>query len=125
MLAYLAVYNAIVQSYLILVYTAPSLLYMKQYEDPATLWSLRLILLGVGMGMLFGLAMGLVNCRPIRRMERWLSEYALLQLTLGSLFVSSGLISSGWTAQNRLPWGLPVLGTLVTSIGILFVGRAV
>lgn len=47
------------------------------------------------------------------------AEYRLFPWVLGSLFIPAGLFWYGWSAQYKLPWIMPVIGTGWVGFGMV------
>jgi MFS family permease len=119
----LSLYMAIVYGYLYLLFTTITSVYEQEYH-----WSggiAGLSFLGIGVGMFLGLfAFAATSDRMVARLmaknksERK-PEYRLPVLMVGALFVPIGLFWYGWSAEKRLHYVMPIIGTGWVGAGLI------
>ncbi|KAH8696353.1 major facilitator superfamily domain-containing protein [Talaromyces proteolyticus] len=126
-------YMFIVYGYLYLIFTAMPIIFESKYSFSTG--SIGLTYLGLGVGSFAGSFAGvLVSGASSDRLAQHMkakaggepkSEYRLPLVVLGSFMVPTGLFWIGWTAEFRLHWILPIIGTSVLSLGVTLAFMAI
>ena len=79
--------------------------------------------LGLGLGSLLGLFLfATFSDKYIAKQQalgRLTPEHRLAPIVIGSPLVSAGLLWYGWSAQRRLQWMMPIVGTAVWGFGFV------
>ncbi|KAI0099192.1 MFS general substrate transporter [Nemania sp. FL0031] len=111
-----------VYGYLYLLFTTFPMVFEEQYgfSEGAS----GLAYLGLGVGFIVGLIFtGYVSDRLTRTMTEkngiLKPEYRLPPLVVGAISVPIGLIWYGWTAEKRVHWIVPIIGTFFVGFGVL------
>lgn len=119
----MSLYMAVVYGYLYLLFTTITTLYIREYHF--TQGTAGLSYLGIGVGMLLGLfAFGATSDRIVTRLtnkhggERK-PEYRLPPMMIGAALVPIGLFWYGWSAQAKLHYIMPIIGTGLVGCGLL------
>ncbi|KAI0423600.1 major facilitator superfamily domain-containing protein [Xylaria sp. FL1042] len=111
---------AVVYGYLYLLFTTFIFVFEGQYQFKAG--AAGLSYLGLGVGFLIGLASVGFTSDYIAKKEAQGGEIKpesrLAPLLLGVLLVPGGLIWYGWSAQYRVHWIVPIIGTSLIGIGV-------
>lgn len=114
---------AIVYGYLYLLFTTITSLFEQQYGFSQG--SAGLAFLGIGIGMLLGLVIfGATSDRIVTVLankhggERK-PEFRLPILMMGATIVPIGLLWYGWSAQYKLHYVMPIIGTGWVGMGLL------
>jgi hypothetical protein len=113
---------AVVYGYLYLLFTTFPRVFEGKYGF--TDGNIGLTYLGVGIGGFFGLALcaamsdRLVVSLTKRNGGTPKPEYRLPAMLAGSLCVPIGLFLYGWTAEKKLHWILPIIGTGFLGAGL-------
>lgn len=119
----LSFYMAIVYGYLYLLFTTITSVYERDYH-----WSsgvAGLSFLGIGIGMFIGLFIfATTSDRTVAKLMRKNNterkpEYRLPIMMLGAAFVPIGLFWYGWSAENHLPYIMPIVGTGWVGAGLI------
>ena len=116
----LAVYVALVFGYLYLLLTSITEVFEDIYGFSTGTASLTFLGLGIGM------TVGLMSCgrlldRYVQKMKAaggMKPEHRLPPMILGGLVIPISLFLYGWTAQYRLHWIAPVIGTALLGFGV-------
>ena len=125
----MSLYMATVYGYLYLMFTTFPRVFQGQYGFSDG--SVGLTYLGAGVGSFFGLALcGAVSDRTVasltkRNGGRPKPEYRLPAMFLGALIVPIGLFLYGWSADKKVQWMVPIIGTGFVGAGLfaVFVSR--
>jgi multidrug resistance protein len=117
-----SIYMAIIYGYLYLLFTTLTLVFEGLYGFSQG--SVGLTFLGIGIGSMIGLGIfGGVSDRLIKYLEKkkgvMKPEYRLPPLIPGSFLIPIGLFIYGWTAQNRVHWIVPIIGTSFVGMGLI------
>lgn len=119
----LSLYMAIVYGYLYLLFTTITALFQREYGFSQG--SSGLAFLGIGIGMLLGLVVfgatsdKLVGFLAKKNGTERKPEYRLPMLMIGATIVPIGLLWYGWSAQYRLHYIMPIVGTGFVGAGLL------
>jgi predicted MFS family arabinose efflux permease len=117
----LSLFMFLIYGYLYLLFTAIPPLYADTYGFSTG--SVGLIYIGLGVGSCLGLVITYaVSDRFARHLasRAWGNpkpEFRLPLVIVASALVPAGLFMFGWTAEKRLHWVLPTIGTAIVSIG--------
>ena len=121
--ALLSLYMAVVYAYLYLLFTTISSLFEDVYGFSQG--AAGLAYLGIGVGLTLGLiTFGATSDKIVTHLanknggERK-PEYRLPYMMIGALFVPVGLFWYGWSAEAKLHWIMPIIGTSLVGVGIL------
>ncbi|KAJ9651945.1 hypothetical protein H2198_008808 [Neophaeococcomyces mojaviensis] len=119
----LSLYMAIVYGYLYLLFTTITGLFEQVYGFSQG--SAGLAFLGIGVGMLLGLVIfGATSDKVVTYLtnknggERK-PEYRLPHMMIGAALVPIGLFWYGWSAQERVHYIMPIIGTGFVGSGLL------
>ncbi|KAI0534773.1 major facilitator superfamily domain-containing protein [Xylaria digitata] len=111
---------AVVYGYLYILFTTFIFVFEGQYQFKAG--AAGLSYLGLGVGFLIGLVGTGLTSDYIAKKEAGGGEIKpesrLAPLLLGVLLVPAGLIWYGWSAEYKLHWIVPIIGTSFIGIGI-------
>ena len=116
-----SVYVAVIFGYLYLLFTTLTIVFQDSYGFSQG--TVGLTYLGIGIGSLIGLFL-------FATLSDWLTaklsrggemkpEYRLFPLIPGSLFAPIGLFWYGWSAQKKMFWIMPIIGTGWVGFGLL------
>ncbi|KAK1573273.1 major facilitator superfamily transporter [Colletotrichum navitas] len=119
----LSVYNAFIYAMLYFMFSTFTFVFEGQYSfTPATV---GLVYIGLGIGMLLALAIQQATGSKFLKMlsarqadGKPKPEHRLPIMMLGGFLIPSGFFIYGWTAQNRVQWAVPLLGTLIIGTGV-------
>ncbi|TGJ82865.1 hypothetical protein E0Z10_g5896 [Xylaria hypoxylon] len=115
-----AILLAVIYGYLYILFTTFIFVFEDQYQFKAG--AAGLSYLGLGIGFLIGLVGNGLTSDYIAKKEAEggdiKPESRLAPLLLGVLLVPAGLIWYGWTAEYRIHWIVPIIGTSFIGIGI-------
>jgi len=86
--------------------------------------------LGMGVGSFFGFGFSLAANKVYDRLAeanegKGLPEYRLPTLFITSWFIPIGLFWYGWSAQAKLHWIMPVIGTVWFGLGVVSIFVAI
>ncbi len=120
-----SLYIGIAYGYQYLLFTTFTTVFEDQYN-----WSTSIVglsFLGFGIGSAVGLlVMGFASDRILKVMSKPTTsspsdtmkpEYRLPPMLYGAALIPAGLFIYGWTAQYKLPWIIPILGTGLFGFG--------
>jgi MFS family permease len=117
-----SIYVGLVYGYSYLLFTSLTPLYTKLYGFTPS--AAGLTYLGFGAGCTVGLVLfGLLSDRTAKARTlasasgEWKPEYRLPPLIPSSLLIPIGLFWYGWSAQARLHWIMPIVGTAWVGLG--------
>ena len=117
----LSLYIAVIYGYLYLLFTTMTFVFHDQYGISAS--NIGLVFLGIGLGQFFGLMVfGAYSDKLLRKLAKggeMKPEYRLPLLWSGAITVPAGLILYGWSAQYKVQWIVPILGTMLLGIGMI------
>jgi len=117
----LALYSALLYAYLYLLLTTFPRVFIGQYHFSTGTSGLSYI--GLGLGTLAGLAMTtkyndrIVNRISEQRGERK-PEYRLITMSYAGPLVPIGLLLYGWSADKKVHWIVPQIGTFILGAGL-------
>lgn len=120
-----SLYASLTYGYLYLCFTTFPRVYQGQYQF--SLGESGLSYLGVGIGAILGLFLcaalldRLSMALTTRNGGEFRPEYRLPTLSIGAILVPVGLFWYGWTAENKLHWILPIIGTAFLGAGMVIV----
>ncbi len=118
----ISLYMATVYGYLYLMLTTFPRVFQIQYGFSNG--SVGLTYLGMGIGSFFGLAFcGAVSDRLVVKLTKRNGgaakpEYRLPTMFIGALIVPISLFLYGWTADKKVHWILPIIGTAFFGAGM-------
>lgn len=121
--ALLSLYMAIVYGYLYLLFTTITSLFEEAYGFSQG--TAGLSFLGIGIGMLLGLFIfGATSDKIVTYLTKKNGgerkpEYRLPHLMIGAALVPIGLFWYGWSAQARVHYIMPIIGTGFVGAGLL------
>lgn len=111
---------AIVYGYLYLLFTTFTFVFKDQYQFKSG--AAGLAYLGLGIGFLISLFFISLTSDYIAKKEavggKIQPESRLAPLMVGVLFVPAGLFWYGWTAEYKVHWIVPIIGTSLVGIGV-------
>ena len=111
----MSLYMAIIYGYLYLLFTTFPRVFETQYGFSNG--SVGLTYVGTGVGAFIGVIFcGAVSDRIVATLTKRNSgivkpEYRLPAMFIGALIIPAGLFLYGWTADKKLHWILPIIGT--------------
>lgn len=123
----ISLYMAIVYAYQYLLFTTFPRIFQTQYGFSNG--SVGLTYLGTGVGSCFGLIFcGAVSDRLVKTLTERNGgmakpEYRLPAMYIGALMVPVGLFLYGWTAEEKLHWILPMIGSGFLGFGLFAIIR--
>ncbi|KAE8161638.1 major facilitator superfamily domain-containing protein [Aspergillus tamarii] len=119
-----SLYSAVTYSYMYVLFTTFTDVFENVYGfSPG---QAGLGYLGLGMGFCVGqITVGYYSDRHVKKQEKihgkMKPEHRLPPLVLGCFLVPIGLFWYGWSAQYRLHWIVPIIGTFFVGAGIFYV----
>lgn len=127
----MSLYMATVYGYLYLMFTTFPRVFEGQYGFSSS--SVGLTYLGVGIGSFFGLVFcGAISDRLVKSLAERKGgtpkpEYRLPAMFIGAVIVPTGLFLYGWTADKKVHWIAPIIGTGILGGGmfVIIVSHAV
>jgi len=120
----LSLYAAILYSYLYLCFTTFEIVFYGQYGFSSG--EAGLATLGIGIGSVLGCVICGVAANAVSKnlTEEHggdpKPEYRLPPMILGGLCTPIGLFWYGWSAQARVHWIVPIVGTVFIGMGMVF-----
>lgn len=115
----LSLYIAICYGYLYFLFTTVTELFEKTYGISRS--NVGLTFLGLGIGQMLGLIVfGTISDKALKRKAKggeMKPEYRLPPLIYGGFCMPAGLLIFGWTAQYKVHWIVPIIGTTIVGIG--------
>jgi len=125
----ISLHMAIVYGYLYLMFTTFPRVFEGQYHF--TSGTIGLVYLGEGVGSFLGLMFcGAVSDRLVAYLTKRNGgavkpEYRIPVMFVGSVIVPVGLFLYGWTADKKVHWIAPIIGTALVGFGLfaIFVSR--
>lgn len=120
----MSLYTGVAYGYMYLMFSTFTEVFEAQYGFPAK--STGLTFLGLGVGSLLGVVgVGAASDRLLKAKSRasggMKPEYRLPPLVVGSVFMPAGLFMYGWSAQEKVHWIVPIIGTALVGIGTMAV----
>jgi len=116
----LSIYQGVIYGFMYLLFTTFPLVFQGQYGFSTG--TVGLTYIGMGIGSLIGLIVGggVADATYKKKSAQgtWKPEYRLLPLVPSCLFIPIGLFWYGWSADAKVHWIVPILGTLFVGIGI-------
>ncbi|KIW27664.1 uncharacterized protein PV07_07387 [Cladophialophora immunda] len=116
----LSLYIAVVYGYLYLLFTTMTFIFHDQYGISSS--SVGLVYLGIGAGQFVGLLIfGAYSDKLLKKLAKngeMKPEYRLPLLWPGAVAVPVGLFLYGWSAQYKVHWMVPILGTFMLGVGM-------
>ncbi|KAK5075024.1 hypothetical protein LTR64_001229 [Lithohypha guttulata] len=120
----LSLYNAILYGIMFLLFTTFPQVFQEGFGFSES--SAGLAYIGVGVGLLIGLAInGLASDRILKRLAKRKNhgeskpESRLLIMGFLGPLAPVGLVIYGWTAEHMLHWIVPLFGTALVGIGLI------
>lgn len=117
----LSLYIAVVYGYLYLLFTTMTFVFREQYG--ISLSNVGLTFLGIGLGQFIGLIFfGAFSDRLLKRLAKggeMKPEYRLPLLWPGAIMIPLALFLYGWTAEYKVHWIVPILGTTMLGAGMM------
>ena len=124
----LSAYMALVYGYLYLLFTTLTDVFQTIYHFSTSL--VGLTYLGLGIGMVGGIAAyGSLSDKMTRSLASKAKgsdglpkpkpEHRLPPILLGSASIPIGLLIYGWTAEQKVFWLVPILGTVFVGLGLI------
>ncbi|KXH66072.1 hypothetical protein CSAL01_06756 [Colletotrichum salicis] len=120
----LSFYFAVVYGYMYLFFTTFPMVFIGQYGFSASFSGLTFM--GVGIGTVFGtilvsiwgdrIAATLLLREGVRR-----PEFRLPLMAYSVPMIPVGLLLYGWSAEKSIFWLVPMIGTTIVGVGIMFV----
>ncbi|KUI70582.1 hypothetical protein VM1G_05710 [Cytospora mali] len=117
----LSAYISVVYGYMYLMFTSVSEVFQKYYGFSTSVTGL--VFIGLGVGSLAGLTLySTTSDRHTKKMaekngEGMKPEYRLQMLPVGAIIMPAGFFLYGWTAQYRVHWIVPIIGTALIGMG--------
>ncbi|KAL2859196.1 major facilitator superfamily domain-containing protein [Aspergillus pseudodeflectus] len=122
----LSVLTAVAYGTLYLLFTTTTEVFKTRY---GIVTNVGLVYLGFGCGQFIGLFLfGAVSDNIVGRMAKggeMKPEYRLPIMVPGAAAIPIGLLIYGWTAQYRIFWLVPIIGSFLIGIGMITVFTAV
>ncbi|KAI0142621.1 MFS general substrate transporter [Xylariaceae sp. FL1272] len=120
----LATYMALLYGTMFLFLFLYTLLWTENYHESVGIGSLNY--LSFAIGLIIGVNIsGHLNDYIYDRLQRrtenkkvGLPRYRIPPMTIGTLFIPTGLLLWGWTGQHKLHWILPNIGSLLFGAGV-------
>ena len=117
----MSTFMAVVYGYLYLLFTTITVVFELEYGF--TQGTVGLAYIGIGVGMFVGLTLfGFLSDRILKAKAgsgEMKPEYRLPLLFPGALAIPIGLFLYGWTAQYRVFWIAPIIGTSFVGLGLI------
>ncbi|KAI0845339.1 bicyclomycin resistance protein [Daldinia vernicosa] len=134
-IAITSLYMAVTYGYLYLMFTTMTEVFQGYYGFSTS--TVGLAFIGLGVGSLIGIFLfSATSDRYIRKKAAEADaiaqatgepkagmkpEYRLPLLPVGALLIPAGLFIYGWTAEYRVHWIVPIIGTAIVGIGNIIV----
>lgn len=119
----LSLYIALVYGYLYIMFSTMTIVFEGQYGIGNG--NVGLVFLGLGFGQIIGLFLfagtsdRMLKKRAAKNNGVMTPEMRLPFLLHTSLFAPAGLLLYGWTAEYKVHWIVPIIGTCLISIGMV------
>ncbi|KAF2398111.1 multidrug resistance protein [Trichodelitschia bisporula] len=123
MVFFLSLYMAVVYGYLYLLFTTMTSVFEKRYHFSSS--NVGLAYLGIGIGMFLGLGVaGVTSDRLMRKLSARNNgvtkpEFRLPAMIPAACLIPIGLFMYGWTAEKRVHWIAPIIGTGFVGMGMI------
>lgn len=120
-----SLYIGVVYGYLYIMFTSITQVFQGYYGFSTQ--AAGLVYLGLGFGSMGGLAIfTFTSDKHLKKMaekegQGMKPEYRLQLLPLGAIILPIGFFIYGWTAQYRVHWIAPIIGTAVIGVGNLII----
>lgn len=120
----LSLLTAVAYGTLYLLFTTVTQVFITRY---GILTNVGLVYLGFGVGQFAGLfVFGLVSDATLKRLAQknggeMKPEYRLPPMLPGGAMIPIGLLIYGWTAEYRVHWFVPIIGTFFIGFGMISV----
>jgi uncharacterized protein YggT (Ycf19 family) len=120
---FLSLYMAVVYGYLYLLFTTITNVFEGTYNFSSK--SAGLAYLGIGIGMFFGLGVvGVTSDMGVKYLTKknggvTKPEYRLPPMIPAALIIPAGLFMYGWTAEFKVHWIAPIIGTSFVGFGLI------
>lgn len=127
--ALLALYMSIVYGYLYLMFTSMTEVFQEYYGFSSSITGL--VYLGMGVGSMCGLILysttsdRYIRNRASKEGKGMKPEYRLQLLPVGALVLPAGFFIYGWTAEYRVQWMVPIIGTGIIGMGNIVIFMAI
>jgi len=119
----LSLYIALVYGYLYIMFSTMTIVFEEQYGIGNG--NIGLVFLGLGLGQVIGLFLfagtsdRMLKKRAAKNNGVMTPEMRLPFLLHTSFFAPVGLLLYGWTAEYKVHWIVPIIGTCFISIGMI------
>ncbi|KAI9842238.1 MAG: hypothetical protein M1837_007383 [Sclerophora amabilis] len=117
----LSLFMAVVYGYLYLIFTTFPTVFQGQYGFSTS--SVGLAYIGIGIGCLAGLLYcGVASDKIMKRKSKrgeMKPEYRLPPMIYGAPLIPIGLFWYGWSAEARVHWIVPIIGSSLVGAGML------
>lgn len=119
----LSLYIAVIYGYLYLMFSTLTIVFEGQYHISSA--NVGLTYLGLGLGQIIGLFFfGMTSDKSLKKAAAknggvMKPEFRLPFLLYTSWLSPVGLLIYGWTAEYKVHWIVPILGTCLVSIGMI------
>ncbi|ROV94317.1 hypothetical protein VMCG_08614 [Cytospora schulzeri] len=126
--ALFALYISVVYGYLYLMFTSVTEVFQEYYHFSTSISGL--VFLGLGVGSMSGLVLySTTSDRHIKKMaaregQGMKPEYRMQLLPFGAFVMPAGFFLYGWTAQYRVHWIVPIIGTGIIGMGNIIIFMA-
>ena len=120
---FISLYIAVCYGYMYLVFTSLTELFEGQYGISRA--NVGLTFLGIGVGQFIGLLLfGSMSDKILKAMAKknggeMKPEYRLPPLLPGAVCMPIGLLWYGWSAQEKIHWIVPILGTVFVGLSMI------
>ncbi|KAI1761168.1 bicyclomycin resistance protein [Hypoxylon sp. FL1150] len=120
-----SLYMAVTYGYLYLMFTTITEVFQEYYGFSTSI--VGLAFLGLGVGSMMGIFLfsatsdKYIQRKAAENKSGMKPEYRLPLLPLGAILIPAGLFLYGWTAEYRVHWIVPIIGTAIVGIGNIVV----
>jgi len=116
-----SLYIAVTYGYLYLLFTTVTFVFEDQYNISSS--NVGLVYLGIGLGQLTGLSIfGYYSDKLLRKWAKGGELKPELRLPLlwpGAFLIPTGLFIYGWSAEYKVHWIVPLIGTFIFGAGMI------
>ncbi len=116
-----SLYIAVTYGYLYLLFTTVTFVFEDQYGISSS--NVGLVYLGIGLGQLAGLSIfGYYSDKLLRKWAKGgelKPEFRLPLLWPGAFLIPAGLFMYGWSAEYKVHWIVPLIGTFIFGAGMI------